>query len=498
MYLASGSTAAPAPVWTVFRVVVAGPSVFILYRSPSHSASSKMKDDGFVRHDGFDMDSCDGGLCLRISHGSVACSAWRWTPAHERRGQNARSVREEVAAEFSCVLPPAVMSIVESADRALLETEESASAAAAMAISNHPSLRAAWREILSTYGTLKAADDVDDDATLIVTVERLDDEIQDDPYAAAPTGDVSVGPVGGGCGTEVAPLRVGRYHYGAKTPPKAALRILERDARVPTAELRDLGGLSACAAGDMPQLRALIAAGWPAPHAVDKFGSTALMWAASYGKVEVARLLIEEARCAVDTRNKAGRTALMFACKYASQVSACYEFVRYLLHEARADVTVRMKDDSGAFDWAVFGGHRPTMELIAAHPDVDINGMNRFGCAAVQWAAAAGNVDTLRWLHNRGLELGHVNGACHGAVAKAAWKGHLPALEWLLLDPSGPCLRWQCALRDPEGRSVAELAAMNGMHEAATLLAPLVVEAERGGRARALEPPPSAVDQRWE
>ena len=457
-----------------------------------------MKDDGFVRHDGFDMDSCDGGLCLRISHGSVACSAWRWTPAHERRGQNARSVREEVAAEFSCVLPPAVMSIVESADRALLETEESASAAAAMAISNHPSLRAAWREILSTYGTLKAADDVDDDATLIVTVERLDDEIQDDPYAAAPTGDVSVGPVGGGCGTEVAPLRVGRYHYGAKTPPKAALRILERDARVPTAELRDLGGLSACAAGDMPQLRALIAAGWPAPHAVDKFGSTALMWAASYGKVEVARLLIEEARCAVDARNKAGRTALMFACKYASQVSACYEFVRYLLHEARADVTVRMKDDSGAFDWAVFGGHRPTMELIAAHPDVDINGMNRFGCAAVQWAAAAGNVDTLRWLHNRGLELGHVNGACHGAVAKAAWKGHLPALEWLLLDPSGPCLRWQCALRDPEGRSVAELAAMNGMHEAATLLAPLVVEAERGGRARALEPPPSAVDQRWE
>ena len=457
-----------------------------------------MKDDGFVRHDGFDMDSCDGGLCLRISHGSVACSAWRWTPAHERRGQNARSVREEVAAEFSCVLPPAVMSIVESADRALLETEESASAAAAMAISNHPSLRAAWREILSTYGTLKAADDVDDDATLIVTVERLDDEIQDDPYAAAPTGDVSAGPVGGGCGTEVAPLRVGRYHYGAKTPPKAALRILERDARVPTAELRDLGGLSACAAGDMPQLRALIAAGWPAPHAVDKFGSTALMWAASYGKVEVARLLIEEARCAVDARNKAGRTALMFACKYASQVSACYEFVRYLLHEARADVTVRMKDDSGAFDWAVFGGHRPTMELIAAHPDVDINGMNRFGCAAVQWAAAAGNVDTLRWLHNRGLELGHVNGACHGAVAKAAWKGHLPALEWLLLDPSGPCLRWQCALRDPEGRSVAELAAMNGMHEAATLLAPLVVEAERGGRARALEPPPSAVDQRWE
>ena len=34
---------------------------------------------------------------------------------------------------------------------------------------------------------------------------------------------------------------------------------------------------------------------WPAAYAVDKFGSSALMWAASYGRVEAARWLVEEA-----------------------------------------------------------------------------------------------------------------------------------------------------------------------------------------------------------
>ena len=56
---------------------------------------------------------------------------------------------------------------------------------------------------------------------------------------------------------------------------------------------------------------------------------------------------------------------------------------------AGADAMARMRDGSTAFDWAVFGGHRPTMELVADHPSVDLTALNRFGCAAVQWAAAA-------------------------------------------------------------------------------------------------------------
>ena len=32
-----------------------------------------------------------------------------------------------------------------------------------------------------------------------------------------------------------------------------------------------------------------------------------------------------------------------------------------------------------------------------------IHALNRFGCAAVQWAAAAGNVETCRWLLVQGI-----------------------------------------------------------------------------------------------
>ena len=38
------------------------------------------------------------------------------------------------------------------------------------------------------------------------------------------------------------------------------------------------------------------------------------------------------------------------------------------------------------------------MDLLADHPRVDVAALNRFGCAAVQWAAAAGSVDSCRWL----------------------------------------------------------------------------------------------------
>ena len=89
-------------------------------------------------------------------------------------------------------------------------------------------------------------------------------------------------------------------------------------------------------------------------------------------------------------------------------------------------------------------------------------------------------METLRWLRRRGVDLDHVNLARHGAVAKAAWKGHDDALRWLLQADDGPALVGQLALRDHEGKSVAEIAAINGMDATAAWLAPLVVDAESG------------------
>ena len=163
--------------------------------------------------------------------------------------------------------------------------------------------------------------------------------------------------------------------------------------------------------------------------------------------------------------NKDGRTALMWACKNGE-----VQVVTELLHQYAADVSARMKDDSTAFDWAVLGGHVPTMELLAAHPDVDIRALNKFGCAAVQWAAASGNVNTCRWLYSKGIDFSHINHAGHGAVVKAAWKGHDDALRWLLIDPDGPTLTAQLHTSDLDFLSAAQLARNNGNESTADWL----------------------------
>ena len=82
----------------------------------------------------------------------------------------------------------------------------------------------------------------------------------------------------------------------------------------------------------------------------------------------------------------------------------------------------------------------------------------------MHWAAAGGNVEVLKWLMRAGLNMGHINDAGHGAVNKAAWKGHDTALRWLLVDKMGPLLIEQLSLPDQQGYLVAQ-AARKGGHE---------------------------------
>ena len=86
---------------------------------------------------------------------------------------------------------------------------------------------------------------------------------------------------------------------------------------------------------------------------------------------------------------------------------------------------------------------------------MDIHALNKFGCAAVQWAAAAGNVSTCRWLMSKGVSFEHVNHVRHGALNKAAVKGHVEAVRWLLYAEDGPKLISQLLLLDLQGREVA-------------------------------------------
>lgn len=69
-----------------------------------------------------------------------------------------------------------------------------------------------------------------------------------------------------------------------------------------------------------------------------------------------------------------------------------------------------------------------------------------------------------------------MNGVNHGAVVKAAWRGHREVLEWLLLADDGPHLLWQLKLpslsKKYSGLVVAEIA----FHHGTKLGQPHVIE----------------------
>ena len=151
--------------------------------------------------------------------------------------------------------------------------------------------------------------------------------------------------------TASSPAGVQPAAAGEGVPQLAApvsIRIIERDGRTPKQPLQAVGGLSACAAGDLEAARRLASEGWAAAHAVDKHGNTGLQWAAGGGHLATMRWLLGPMRADVDGANKDGRTALMWACK-----NGCARAVLLLLDDSHADASLRMKDDSTAFDWAV-------------------------------------------------------------------------------------------------------------------------------------------------
>ena len=141
---------------------------------------------------------------------------------------------------------------------------------------------------------------------------------------------------------------------------------------------------------------------WSPHFAVDKHGSTALMWAAGNDQLHIVQWLLgDDASSSTGVQaldppldpnvgNKEGRTALMWACKAAARRT-----VAYLLSLPAVDPTSRMKSGSCAFDWAVFGGAIPVMEMVAADPRVNIAAKNLAGCSAIMWASSAGYVPAL-------------------------------------------------------------------------------------------------------
>jgi ankyrin repeat protein len=288
-------------------------------------------------------------------------------------------------------------------------------------------------------------------------------------------------------------------------------------------------GFEAARDGDLQALRTIVAAEaetttmttpaattttpnarWDPVTSVDRIhGSTALMWAAGAGHVDVCRFLVEE--CGADPlsrqksrRSFGGRTALHWAarrghlkvCRYLVEgIPPEFDEVnddgnmkdarRIIVQTSRCcPVDVPTDDGTTAFCWAAWQGHMDVMQYLIAQ-GADPNAMNRHGCNAAMWSVqGAGGVPQCEYLRDvLGCAFDKINRNGHGTVHKAAQRGKQRLAEWLLTPAEVShvakkkkksrtgCHRTSCGLghvhvgRDSEGFTPSGLAAIEGFAE---------------------------------
>jgi len=187
----------------------------------------------------------------------------------------------------------------------------------------------------------------------------------------------------------------------------------------------------------------------------DRHGSTALMYAAGSGHVQVCTYLVDTCGVDVAYAQPDGRTAFMWAARNG-HVPVC----EYLIRVAGSDIAhASTCDGTTALHWACWQCHIAMCEWLLDVVHVNLHSLNSYGCNASQWAAQAGDVRMLSWLAQRGLDLKVVNRNGHSVLHKAAVKGHAPACEWLLANAG---LGAQHLAADGDGNTPQRMAAAEG------------------------------------
>lgn len=116
----------------------------------------------------------------------------------------------------------------------------------------------------------------------------------------------------------------------------------------------------------------------------DKFGSTALMWAASLGHENIVKLLLNDRTIGVNAQDVDGQTALIVAARRGH-----INIVKLLLSHPDIDVNVQNKKDYSALLMAVESGkgNDAIVKILLAVPGINVNAPNFEGFTALISAA---------------------------------------------------------------------------------------------------------------
>lgn len=239
---------------------------------------------------------------------------------------------------------------------------------------------------------------------------------------------------------------------------------LERRAAAARAAPELDEGLRLARDGDVHALAALIATtGWDPRTVTDRHGSSALLWAAGGGWLDVCAFLVDE--CGVDpgTRQRGdGRGALHWAARNG-RLAVC----QWLVCEKGVRVDAPTRDGTVPLHWAVWQRHWDVVIWLVESAGANLHAANAYGCNSIQWAAQAGDVRMCAWLRARGLEVGCLNANGHSALHKAAIKGHAGVCAWLVRTAGLGLAHMQ---PDPGGHTPARMARCDGHAELAAWL----------------------------
>ena len=125
----------------------------------------------------------------------------------------------------------------------------------------------------------------------------------------------------------------------------------------------------------------------------DKYGETPLMVAASYGCVEVVRLLLRSGRVEVDARDDSGRTPLALAAWIGEA-----ETVTVLLESGKAEVDARDNEGRTPLALAAVRGRVGTVTVLLENGKAEVNASNGDGWTPLVYAVHGRSEETVALL----------------------------------------------------------------------------------------------------
>jgi len=165
-------------------------------------------------------------------------------------------------------------------------------------------------------------------------------------------------------------------------------------------------------------------------RAVDKDGLTALMNAAEHGSVEVLKLIADASNKDseyINLKSKTGFNALIIAAANGKT-----DAVKYLIHDARADVSIVADNGVTSTMYAASLGHVETLKVLVQDGKADIHTLHSNGGSALLEACTAGAANSIKYLISVGAQVDSMDQDGVTPLMAVASNGNVTALNYVL------------------------------------------------------------------